>query len=112
MHKSIYQNSYIIALITFIVIGVIFYLFQIGTTLTVNNGKIEKKFNWKYPLAISLMVWLFWHFYMYPPQGQEKIIGGSSSNTKIKNTSDIQEMKNIGKYNKIMNQKIIMQNWN
>lgn len=110
MHTSIYQNSYIIALITFIILAAIFYIFQIGTTIIVNNGKIEKKFNWKYPMAISLIVWLFWHFSLYPQERQEKNISKKITNTK--KISDTTEIKNIGKYNKIMNQKIIMQNWN
>lgn len=112
MHKGIYQNSYIIALISFIVLCVVFYLFQIGTTVTLENGRVEKKINWKYPLAISLVIWLFWHFYMYPPPDQENIMSGGSSRNKLKNTSDVPDMKNIGKYNKIMNQKINMHNWN
>lgn len=96
-YTSIYQNSYVILIITFIVLCIIFYIFKIGYNTELKDGKVIKAFSWKYPLAISLIVWLIWHFYLYPP-----------SNI---NTNNIQSPTNISKPN-ISTQKIIMENWN
>src|SRR5690606_6586711 len=69
MYTSIYQNSYIVALIVFIILVVIFYLFEIGYVTEIDpDGKIVKKFSWRYPLAIALIVWLIWHFWLFPPK--------------------------------------------
>lgn len=102
MYNSVYQNSYVVAIIIFIILYIVFYLFQISCTTDIVDGKLVKKFNWKYPVAISLMIWLLWHFLLFPP----------IKNVSKSNSIDISELKNIGKYNKIMDQKIIMANWN
>jgi len=74
MDIDIFKNSYVIFVISFIVLCVIVYLFGIGQQMTIetvdDNGKqkavLDEKFNWKYPLAISLLIWAFWHYYLYP----------------------------------------------
>ena len=69
--NHIFRNSYIILIIAFIVLCIIFYLFQIGYTTAIDsNGNVVKKFSWKYPLAISLILWVVWHFYLYPPEDE------------------------------------------
>ena len=100
MYKHIYQNSYIVAIITFVILCVIFYFLQIGYSNKIANGKVIKKFSWKYPLAITLMVWLIWHFYLYPPI---KLPHNTKSDTY--QTSFIRSEK-------LADQKIIMNNWN
>ncbi|ANB50590.1 hypothetical protein [Powai lake megavirus] len=66
-YTSIYQNSYVMLIITFIVLCIIFYVFKIGYNTELKDGQVVKSFSWKYPLAIALIVWLVWHFYLYPP---------------------------------------------
>jgi hypothetical protein len=73
MDAEILKNSYVIFLISFILLCIIVYFFGIGQEVIVAptaNDNVEKtvesKFNWKYPLAISLVIWAFWHFYLYP----------------------------------------------
>lgn len=66
MH-DILKNSYVILLLCFILLCMIFYLFEIGYTVRITSeNKVIREFSWKYPLAISLIVWIFWHFYIYP----------------------------------------------
>jgi hypothetical protein len=69
MYTCIFQNSYVILIITFIVLYIFFYLFDIGYHKEIRDKDhtVVKKFGWKYPLAISLLVWVIWHFYLYPP---------------------------------------------
>lgn len=67
MHPLL-RNSYVILIITFIAVSVICYIFGWGYSTEVNDGKVVKKWSWKYPLAIALIVWVIWHFYIYPPQ--------------------------------------------
>jgi hypothetical protein len=89
-------------------LSIICYVFEIGYSTKIYDGKVIRKFSWKYPLAISLVVWLFWHFYLYPPT-EELIIPPSqieySKDMEIGETS-------IPKTNKLMAQKINMVNWN
>jgi len=75
MSAQIFKNSYIVFLISFISLCIVVYMFGIGQVKTIEiddekKPKIVDKFNWKYPLAISLMIWAFWHYYMYPPQDE------------------------------------------
>src|SRR5437016_10324053 len=88
MYTKIWQNSYVILIITFVVLCIIFYLYGISfstkletqtttntkTNTPVTQTKIVKHFSWKYPLAISLIVWLVWHFYMYPPKEELEVM--------------------------------------
>lgn len=68
MYTSIFQNSYIVAIFVFIILCLVFYFLEIGFSTTIENGEVVKKFSWKYPLAISLIVWLVWYFVLYPPK--------------------------------------------
>ncbi len=102
MYTHVYQNSYIVAIITFIVLSVIFYFLQIGSKVVMVNGKVVRKFNWKYPLAITLVVWIIWHFYLYPhATSNEKVSCPAKKDVKSKYFTE-----------KMVDQKIIMNNWN
>lgn len=107
MYTSIYQNSYIVLIISFILLSIICYIFGIGYSTQIQNGKIVRKFSWKYPLAISLIIWLIWHFYLYPPKDGQATVQNQSeySGEAIPQT-------HIMKTNKLMAQKINMVNWN
>ena len=73
MYTRMFQNSYVVALITFILLVVIFYIFKIGYTTTIeysgdqnclengtcNYTRAVKKFSWKYPLAITLLYHIY-----------------------------------------------------
>ena len=62
MYTQIFKNSYVVAIIVFIALVVIFYLFQIGYTSTIEytgdegcmekgtctSTKVVKKFSWRY----------------------------------------------------------------
>ena len=108
MYTSIYQNSYVVFAITFILLSVLFYLFEIGYSREIVNGKVVKKFSWKYPLAIALIVWLIWYFYLYPPA---KTAASKKPKVPLDNdTSPYVPM--MTKSNKLTAQKIILANWN
>ena len=110
MHTHIYQNSFVILIIAFILLCVIFYIFQIGyNTEILPNGKINKKFSWKYPLAISLIIWVFWHFYLFPSPEKTDLIASDDvfSTPKSVSTTHLSS-----KTNKLMDQHINMANWN
>lgn len=68
------NNSYVVFIISFIMLSAIMYIFGIGQNVDIiNDGKNLKTVNnysWKYPLAISLLIWGLWHFYLYPPQDE------------------------------------------
>lgn len=102
MDAKILKNSYIIFIITFIALYALFYLFGIGYTAEIVDGKKVMKSSWKYPLGLSLIIWVMWHFCLYPPDGEvpEGISmhgGGYSSENR---------------YSKISpNPKIDMKNW-
>jgi uncharacterized membrane protein (DUF485 family) len=86
MYKHLYQNSYIVAITVFIILIIIFYVFEIGyTTQITDTGQIEKKFSWKIPAAIALIVWVIIHFYVYPPYLKTPE-HTPSSNSTINNT--------------------------
>lgn len=102
MYTSIFQNSYVIFIISFIALSAIFYLFEIGYTTTIENGKVIKKFSWRYPLAISLVIWLLWHFYLFPPK--EEIAPSNKSPTPVSEKYFVYP-------NRLLAQKINMNNW-
>ena len=93
-HTSMFQNSYVALFVSLVILSILFYLFEIGFTTTIQNGKVVKKFNWKYPLAISLIIWLIWHYYLYP----------------IKSEAVVNTQKSTIPTNKNWN--IDMRNWN
>lgn len=112
MYTSMYQNSYVILIITFIMLSIIFYLFEIGYNKEIIDGKINRKFSWKYPLAISLIVWVFCHFYLYPP-AEELSTQQTAPPTNYpspRGSSPIQTF--LPGSNKLLVQKINMINWN
>jgi hypothetical protein len=92
---QILKNSYVIFFITFIVLSLLSYFFKIGGTNRINtSGKIPKvdfKYSWKYPLGISLLVWLLVHFWVYPPDdilyGTIDMKGGNTKHRSISNKS-------------------------
>lgn len=108
MYTHIYQNSYVIMILSFVLLSLIFYVFKIGyNTIILPNGKVIKKFSWKYPLAISLIIWVFWYFYLYPPTNVKTYTSKSpeySSGTPRNYLST--------KTNKLLDQRINMVNWN
>jgi hypothetical protein len=109
MYTRIYQNSYVVLIITFILLLVIFYIFEIGySTVITPTGKVVKKFNWMYPLAISLIVWVIWHFFLYPP-AEVRESKTTTTNEPIKYQTTPTSSKGN---NKLTSQHINMNNWN
>lgn len=123
MYTQIFQNSYIVAIIVFVVLIVFFYIFQIGYTSTVEytgdpgcvekgnctSTKVVKKFSWKYPLVIAIMVWLIWHFCLFPPQEIREMNIKTSSPSRV--NAPTQKAGYIPSSEANM-QKINMINWN
>ena len=70
----IFENSYFVALITFILLTVFFYIFDIGFTTQVINEKPEKVFTYRYQIAIALVVWLIWQFFLYPNTVETEVV--------------------------------------
>lgn len=68
MDSKIFQNSYIIFALSFCLIYTTFYLFGIGYVTTYEGDKPVIKMGWKYPLGLSIIVWVFWHYCMYPSE--------------------------------------------
>ena len=66
MDMRIFKNSYIVSIMMFIIFYVVFYFAGIGFAKVNVNGKIIQKYSWKYPLACALVIWLIWHYYLYP----------------------------------------------
>ena len=110
MYTKIYQNSYIVLIITFVLLSIFCYLFEIGSVTQVQNGKVVKKFSWKYPLSISLIVWVVWYFFLFPPPEELKQnIPSDYSGTDVNN---VPQKQFVTKTDKLMAQKIYMGNWN
>ena len=72
---DLFKNSYVILAISFVTLCIVFYIGEWGYDIKVVNNRVVKKFSWKYPLAISLIVWVVWHFYVYPPADELGIAG-------------------------------------
>lgn len=86
MDTKIFQNSYIIFVISFIILYILFYLTGVGYTIDMSTGKPVKKTSWKYPLGLSLIIWVFWHYYLYPVGDDPDLFrtkGGNSDMQKI-----------------------------
>lgn len=117
MHTCIFQNSYIVAVLVFILLYVLFYFFGINPIIQEKNGKIVKKTNWKIPLAISLIVWLIWYFYLFPPsaQGISTTTNSNNVNVSCRHLSNKPLSSQIGgfipKTKGLDAQKINMVNW-
>lgn len=112
-YTHIYQNSYIVAILIFVVLCIVFYLLEIGYNVEVKDGKVIKNFSWKYPLAIALVVWVIWYFYLYPPSNlKEKNSNlGNAINNARKNASNTTSSLSFLNDSNIP-QKIDMTNWN
>ena len=79
--QGIFRNSYVMAALIFVVLCVIFYMFEIGSSVSLENGKAEQKFSWKYPLALSLISWVILHIYVVPPKKEKQSIYNTQSNS-------------------------------
>ena len=110
MDMKIFKNSYVVFVLTFIMLYVLFYLFGIGYQTEIINGKPVIKFSWRYPLGLSLIVWVFRHFYLYPVDEFPKLKcmdgGIPPSENKISPTKIFNKMMKSAP-----NQKINMKNW-
>ena len=131
MDSRIFRNSYVIMLITFILLCIGFYLFNLAPEygIDVKTGKPVQKFSWKYPLAISLIVWIVWHFYMYPEpeenvSDQTHLVADQMQQNMNRSHQSIYATapqlggdaliipeKNLPKRIEVANQKINMVNW-
>ena len=110
-YTKIYQNSYIVAIIVFIISCIVVYLFDFGCTFEIKpDGTFKKSFNWKYPVALALLTWLLWHFCLYPPSQNtlhdapikpKSMLGGFIESSPISQP-----------INNPYNQKINMEVWN
>lgn len=109
MYTGIYENSYVVAFVTFVLLIIIFYIFKIGYSTKIENGKIIKKFNWKYPLAISLIVWIMWHFLLFPANRKKT---KTRSHFIHENSTTPSPDKIMEKTNILLEQRINMANWN
>lgn len=113
MDNRIFKNSYVIFVITFIMLCVIFYAFEIGYVTVTEKNKPEKRFSWKYPLAFSLITWIVWHFYVYPPPEEmvDYKIPEVAKQVLPKKSLIIPE-KMLPKQNQMNIPRINMNNWN
>lgn len=68
----ILQNSFVVAILAMLLLSLFFYFFNIGSDFSVNKeGQLTRNFNWKWPLAISLLVWVLWYFVLFPPNREK-----------------------------------------
>ena len=100
------QNSYVILAISFVTLCIVFYVGEWGYDIKVINGRPVKRFSWKYPLAISLIIWVVWHFYLYPP-AEELVDTKPNMETPISPKLSVSPV-----YPKGIVQNINMTNWN
>lgn len=66
MGVEIFKNSYIMAIFSFVILYIIFYLSGIGYTITYKDDREIKVMSYKYPLILSLIIWMTWHFILFP----------------------------------------------
>lgn len=98
-YQDLLKNSFVIALIIFLILCMIFYLFKIGYKITIDDdGDVKESFSWKYPLAITLIAWLILYFFVMPPK--------QSTNTQHKQVTSNPAIRSINY------QKINLDNWN
>jgi hypothetical protein len=69
-------------IISFAILSSIFYVTGIGSTIVIKDGKVERYFNWKYPMAISLVIWVVWHYWIFPPGDEYLELGSESESIK------------------------------
>ena len=82
MDSKIFRNSYVIFVLAFIILYIFFYLTGIGQSVEIVDGKPVKKTSWKYPLGLSLIIWVFWHYYLYPVNDDIDLFKMTGGNTK------------------------------
>lgn len=71
MDSKIFQNSYVIFGLSFCLIYLTFYLFGIGYVTTYEDDKPVRQMGWRYPLGLSIIIWVFWHYCMYPTDSNQ-----------------------------------------
>lgn len=75
---KLWKNSYFVAICSLVILLILFYVFKIGYTYTKTpDGKVVGTYNWAYPVAISLVIWVIWNFWLFP-QPEEKMSGGGA----------------------------------
>jgi len=73
---KLWKNSYFVAICSLVILLIFFYVFKIGYTYTKTpEGKVVGTYNWAYPVAIALIIWVIWNFALYP-QPEQKMTGG------------------------------------
>lgn len=108
MDMKIFRNSYVVFILTFIILYALFYLFGIGYRTEIIDDRPVIKLSWRYPLGLALIVWVFWHFYLYPTPNSPKLMDGGKilSENKMTPTKMLSKMMRTSP-----NQKINMKNW-
>jgi uncharacterized membrane protein YagU involved in acid resistance len=71
------KNSYVMAILTFIVCYYLFYIFGIGYRSKQGKTKEVKEMSIKFPLLFAFCIWLLWHFILFP-HPNVKHVGGSN----------------------------------
>lgn len=130
MAKHIYENSFVILVISFIILCILFYVFDVRTKYKINEkGEITRTLNWKDPLVLSLAIFVLWYFVIYPPAKQPKPsllspvaqinmagssgIVGSSGINRIAGSAGISRIaETSGESIKSVVENIHMNNWN
>jgi hypothetical protein len=86
---DILKNSYVVGILSFISLYITFYLLGIGYETEKVNGRVIKKMSYRYPLILALIIWLAWHFMIYPHpsvEGKKSVqvspLGGHFDDTK------------------------------
>jgi hypothetical protein len=103
MDSKIFKNSYVVFAISFVTFYALFYLLGIGLVTEIVNDKPVVKTSWRYPLGLSVILWTFWHFYMYPP---DDIKYEKSNKSSSDSYHDSPREDSLG-----FHQKINLQNW-
>jgi len=69
---NLFKDSYFIAFLTFIIVCIVCWLFKIGYVPKSGNNLKDRiiNFNWAYPLAIALLIWVLWHFCLFPDESR------------------------------------------
>lgn len=99
------KNSYVVFILSFMILSVIVYMFGIGQKVELDeDGNEVSRFNWKYPLAFSMVIWAFWHFYLYPIPGEFEMMEDHGVENRMMGGMMEQKLKGI--------QRINLANWN
>lgn len=73
LDSELYKNSYVVAIAVFVILYLIFYIFNIGARREIINGVLVVHHNWIIPLIIAIATWAIWHFFLYPPAKRVKV---------------------------------------